>query len=337
MVKRAALALGMAAWLMVYLAIPVRAQSKKDSSAAGLVSRALAASDIEAKGEPAFRLEARVRIRLGGGQSEDGKLAWVWTPAGWWHRELAFSEYRSLGIYDGNKLWTKRTVNYLPFPAFLTERAVGFWNWLRGARGQKLSDPERSPATGETCVSTVKSSDSVRYCFDQINGNLASVADRRWNVTFRYLKYAPFGTKRFPRRIEVARSGGNAFVEIHVVQLSEEQKPNLRLFLPVRGAKETPSAAFCREVKEAKLKKMVRPKYPKAAENAGVTGVVKLYADIGGDGIPRGMWPVNTAAPVLTRAAIDAVSQWRYRPSVCEPSGAGMPQVQAITIVFSSR
>ncbi|HVB97995.1 MAG TPA: energy transducer TonB [Candidatus Dormibacteraeota bacterium] len=334
--KRAAFALAAAAWLMASAGMPAWARNPSNSAAAALVTKGLDASNIEAKGAPAFRLEARIRVEPGGGQPEEGKLVLIRTPAGWWHQEITLPGYHNIEISSEMKLWTKSTANYLPFPVFLTGRAVNIWNWLRHAGGQQLSGPQTSAATGEACVTATISADVLRYCFDLLSGNLTRVVDSRWNMAFRYSEYAPFGTKSFPRLMEVGRRGENPFIEIRVVQLAEEEKPDLRLFLPVKGAKQTPSEAACDKVEAAQVEKMVPPGYPPEAQRAGISGIVKLYAEVGTDGIARGMWPVNSPTPVLTYAAINAIRRWRYRPRTCQSTGTKLPQIQLITIVFSS-
>lgn len=317
------------------MAAPGRPQG--DSAATALVAKALAASDIESKPAPAFRLQARIRTQFPDEGPQNGKLVWIGTPVGWWHRELMLSAYQSTQISAGRQVWSKSTADYLPFPIFLIERATYFLTWLRQAGGQKLSVPKTSAETGETCVKTVSHSDPLTYCFDSMSGNLSRMVDRWWNVTFRYSEYAPFGAKTFPRLIEVLRSDGSVLIRIRVVGLAREEKTDLRLFLPVKGAKERPSEAACGKITEARLDKMVQPRYPGQAGRAGIIGVVKLYADIGADGVPRGMWSVNSPTPVLEYAALAAVRQWRYVPRTCKATGAKLSQVQIITVVFSPR
>ncbi|HVB33105.1 MAG TPA: energy transducer TonB [Patescibacteria group bacterium] len=330
------MALGAAVLLTANAAMAARSQGD-DSAAKALVSKALAASDIEAEAAPALRLEARIRSQFDDEALHKGKLLWVRTRAGWRHEELTLAAYRSVRISDGNGVWTKSTEDYLPFSVFLAERAANFLRWLREAGGEQLSGPQTSAATGETCVKTVSLSDPLTYCFDPFSGNLSRVADTWWNVTFRYSEYVPFGARSFPRLMEVVRSDGNVLVEIHVVRLAKEKKPDSQLFLPVKGAKKQPAEAACGKIVEARLLKMVQPNYPAEAARAGIIGVVKLYADIGADGVPRGMWLVNSASPVLGQAAVNAVRQWRYQPRTCETTGEKLPQVQNITVVFSPR
>jgi len=57
----------------------------------------------------------------------------------------------------------------------------------------------------------------------------------------------------------------------------------------------------------------VKPIYPAIALAAGIEGEVVLQAEIGKDGRIENLRAVS-GNPLLIRAALDAVQQWRYRP-----------------------
>ncbi len=57
----------------------------------------------------------------------------------------------------------------------------------------------------------------------------------------------------------------------------------------------------------------VRPEYPALARQARIQGTVVLQAVIGKDGKVQGLH-VLSGHPLLVQAALNAVSQWRYRP-----------------------
>ncbi|MGC1450903.1 MAG: energy transducer TonB [Candidatus Sulfotelmatobacter sp.] len=59
----------------------------------------------------------------------------------------------------------------------------------------------------------------------------------------------------------------------------------------------------------------VQPEYPYAAKMAHVQGQVVLYAIISREGTIENLHVV-TGHPLLVRAAIEAVSRWRYRPYI---------------------
>ncbi len=69
------------------------------------------------------------------------------------------------------------------------------------------------------------------------------------------------------------------------------------------------------QLSEGQLLNRVEPVYPHIAAISGIQGQVKLHAIIGRDGRIQSLSAVS-GHPLLLRAAIDAVEQWRYRPYV---------------------
>ncbi len=58
----------------------------------------------------------------------------------------------------------------------------------------------------------------------------------------------------------------------------------------------------------------VNPTYPDSAKSRHVSGQVLLHAEITEQGHVESLFPIASADPALTQAAIDAVKQWAYRP-----------------------
>jgi TonB family protein len=75
----------------------------------------------------------------------------------------------------------------------------------------------------------------------------------------------------------------------------------------------------------------VDPIYPEDARRQGIEGTVKLHAIVGTDGSVQGIEGI-TGPPLLVPAALGAVRQWRYQPTLlgAQPIETG----QDITIVF---
>jgi periplasmic protein TonB len=65
----------------------------------------------------------------------------------------------------------------------------------------------------------------------------------------------------------------------------------------------------------AKLVMQVKPVYPKMALIARIGGAVNLHAIVGKDGSVRDL-QVLSGHPLLRQAALDAVKQWRYKPTI---------------------
>ena len=86
------------------------------------------------------------------------------------------------------------------------------------------------------------------------------------------------------------------------------------------------------DVQAAKLIKRVLPMYPRQASQFRVSGTVHLLGIIAKDGTIQRL-QVLSGHPLLRQAAIDAVSQWVYRPTILN----GQPvEVEApIDVIFT--
>jgi len=78
----------------------------------------------------------------------------------------------------------------------------------------------------------------------------------------------------------------------------------------------------------------VHPTYPIHAQLARVQGTVILEAVIGADGRVADA-RVLRSIPLLDRAALDAVMQWLYTPTLL--SGVPVPVVMTVTVTFTLR
>jgi protein TonB len=87
-------------------------------------------------------------------------------------------------------------------------------------------------------------------------------------------------------------------------------------------------------VQSAKLIKQVVPVYPRPASEFRISGTVHLLGIIAKDGTIQRL-QVLSGHPLLRQAALDAVSQWVYRPTVLN----GLPvEVEApIDVIFTLR
>lgn len=68
------------------------------------------------------------------------------------------------------------------------------------------------------------------------------------------------------------------------------------------------------QVQEFRLVQHPPPVYPDTAKTARIQGTVKLYVLIGRDGAVERIRLIS-GHPFLVKAAMDAVKQWRYRPT----------------------
>jgi protein TonB len=73
--------------------------------------------------------------------------------------------------------------------------------------------------------------------------------------------------------------------------------------------------AISRGVQAAKLIRQVNPPYPPLAKQARISGTVRLTAIIGRDGAIERLQLIS-GHPLLAPAALEAVKQWVYRPTL---------------------
>ena len=84
----------------------------------------------------------------------------------------------------------------------------------------------------------------------------------------------------------------------------------------------------------ANLISQVKAVYPASARAAGVQGSVLLDATIGVDGSIQSLRVMNTQVdPDLAAAAVDAVKQWRYQPTLL--NGEPIAVDTSITVNFT--
>ncbi len=86
------------------------------------------------------------------------------------------------------------------------------------------------------------------------------------------------------------------------------------------------------QVQTAKLVNKVQPIYPPLAKQARIQGTVRLQAVIAKDGSVVEL-QVLQGHPLLVQAALDAVRQWRYQPTLL--NGEPVEVVTTIDVVFT--
>jgi periplasmic protein TonB len=101
---------------------------------------------------------------------------------------------------------------------------------------------------------------------------------------------------------------------------SEIEKPEDRRALKVSGP-----------VQQAQLTSRVEPRYPVIAIQTRTEGTVLLHAIISRDGRITAL-EVVSGPPLLVKAALDAVRQWRYRPTYL--GGEPVEVDTSITVIF---
>jgi protein TonB len=85
-------------------------------------------------------------------------------------------------------------------------------------------------------------------------------------------------------------------------------------------------------VQQAKVVREVTPAYPPLARQARVSGVVRVEATVGRDGRIVRVQALS-GPPLLRQAAVDAVRQWVYRPTLL--NGQPVEVVTQVDVTFN--
>jgi TonB family protein len=79
----------------------------------------------------------------------------------------------------------------------------------------------------------------------------------------------------------------------------------------------------------------MQPHYPAEAKAARVQGRVELEIRITKDGVPSDLRVVSSPSDDLSESAIEAVRQWRYRPTLL--NGAPVEVVSTVIVNYTLR
>ena len=148
--------------------------------------------------------------------------------------------------------------------------------------------------------------------------------------------------------VEVSLPGFKQFHRNVVLGANETQRLDITMDLggiterlevtAQKPAGQTPHAAAPRRIRvggnvaAARLLYKALPIYPEAAKQQGIEGPVLMQAIISKEGTVLSLSVVTTADPELAKAAVEAVQQWRYQPTLL--NGQPVEVVTTITVDF---
>jgi TonB family protein len=98
------------------------------------------------------------------------------------------------------------------------------------------------------------------------------------------------------------------------------------------NAEATRSVRIGGNVAQASLMYQVAPVYPPLAKSAHVSGTVLLHCVIGTDGTVQNLEYIS-GPPLLMKSAMDAVRQWRYKPTLI--NGMAVRVDTTVSVVFT--
>jgi TonB family protein len=193
---------------------------------------------------------------------------------------------------------------------------------LSGKVSGSIHDPSGTGVANATIIMSNHAGDTI----DMIT---MTTSDRDGNFSFKALPAGEYELKVMKRGFDpfrlpqVTLESGRDFSQSITLQIGaivEEIE-----VVPNGTAKPLPSGATGKpsrirvggDIEAPHLITKVQPVYPESARSAGVSGIVILHAIISKDGKPLSLRVMNSQVdPDLARSAVEAVSQWRYTPTL---------------------
>jgi TonB family protein len=140
------------------------------------------------------------------------------------------------------------------------------------------------------------------------------------------------GFQRYLRIIRISNAPVRQNVVLRIGEISEEVVVTAQ-----RTSNTAPPAGPHRirvggNVQAAKLERHTQPEYPKDARDRNVEGAVLLQAVILMDGSIGGLQVFSSPDPALSEAAMRAVREWRYQPTLL--NGQPVEVITTVTVNF---
>jgi len=183
-----------------------------------------------------------------------------------------------------------------------------------------IHDPSGAAVRNATIIMTNQKSNTITMTVSDGTGKFAFKALPSGEYEMKVEKKG-FETYRAPR--VALESGGEVSqnVTLEVSGTAEDVEVVAKRSGAAAGSSgsaiKVPRVKLGGDVQAAKILEKKIPVYPEEAKAAGVQGTVMLHAVIGMDGKPESLRVMNEQIdPELARAALEAVSQWRYQPTL---------------------
>ena len=208
---------------------------------------------------------------------------------------------------------------------------------LSGKTSGSIHDPSGTGVANATIIMSNQETKTIDMTTSDREGNFIFKPLPAGNYELEVLKPG-FETYRVP---QVSLDAGRDFSESFTLQVGAITEhvtvvpENSTKPVPVETTSGKPSrVSIGGTVQAAKIITKVQPVYPESARSAGISGTVVLHAVIGMDGKPLSLRVKNSQIDAdLARSAVEAVSQWRYTPTLL--NGEPIEVDTTITVNYS--
>jgi TonB family protein len=235
---------------------------------------------------------------------------------------------------------SRRTRLFVPFVALclllpLAALHLSAQN-LSGKVAGTIHDPSGSGVANATVIMSNHPANTIDMTTSDRDGNFSFKALPSGEYELKAMKPG-FQVYRLPQVNLASGSDFSQNISLEIGTIMEEVQvvpAGTRQPLPVGTTGKPARLRLGGDLEAAKVVSRVQPVYPDAAKSAGISGTVILHAVISTDGKPLSLRVMNSQIdPDLARSAVEAVSQWRYTPTLL--NGEPIEVDTTITVNYS--
>jgi TonB family protein len=300
-----------------------------------LLAKARTTSDIRADGSTPFRMEGIFEISAKDAADKvEGTYIEIWVSSRQWRREVQTSSFHRIEIRHNSAIWVADSGSNQPEPAFYDPLFLLFPTGNSESEAFRIS--ERQLSTGNArCVESNRNWTKSTDCIDPTRGTFIvreTLVDpfNRGSNTVRhsceYSAYEKFGDKIFPRVVLCNNDPGKD-IQLKITKLVAESSPEEALFVHPPDAIQR---SACAKTTPPRALSNPDPHYPAHHKEAATVVISTLVGD---DGTPEELKLVSSAGSDFDQAALDAVREWKFKPSTCD--GTPIPARINIEIKFN--
>jgi hypothetical protein len=300
------------------LAVPAffAATSKGPDKARALIEKGRALSDIWAKGNRPFRLEARFRFLSPHEAPVQGSYVQISAPPESSREEITLPGYQEIVVRRGDKAYYTPGQESEAFPAFLVRRTVNIQSHFEVRQTWKTRGVKARKEEGiqVKCASAGNQIDGFyMLCLDPAREYV--LFEYGPTMAFSYSGYSTFGGRFFPS-VLIARLGGGVSLEVTVDRLAESTSSDAALFEPPPGAQ---VSAWCEDPTPAQMVGSGLRMVPGRGSRERIN--VQAWAVVGRDGRLHNPTILRTSGGRLDMAAFESqLNDLRFRAAVCGAS-----------------
>jgi TonB family protein len=230
-----------------------------------------------------------------------------------WRDELVLPGYTEIRVRSGAEEKIQRPLDHAPLAIYAAFEAVRPIRWLQLLPDERMTriKSKKVAKLPVKCIE-IQSKHTDRSVCVYDDGTLAALrSGTGWN--YEYSEYSTLDKAQLPGRIRGIENGTLVFE----LQMNTAQALPAGINIRDDVIHPTLMLGWCKGMSRPVVDKKVQPHYPERARQMGMQGTVDLYGIIAADGRVMNLATVQSAGPDLDRSALDAVSQWIYRPAMC--------------------